>query len=89
MSEDYGGMSISDWNSAKLTVQKHLGVLATRNPDYRAIYDTALAHLIVDIFMVQQSPKNMSIEEFLAKYTTLFKDGFGVNFHPLDTDGNG
>lgn len=86
MDEDYGGMSISDWNSVHLTVQKHLGVLAARDPNYHAIYETILIHLIVDIFMVKESPKNMTPDEFLTKYITLFREGFGINFQSLESD---
>ena len=86
MPEDYGGMSISDWDSAKRTVQRHLAVLLERNPTYKSIYETILVHLIVDIFMVKEQPSNMSADEFLKKYTTLFREGLGINLSSLESD---
>lgn len=86
MPDEYGGMSISDWNSAKATVTKHLGALAAKDQNYRGIYDTILIHMIVDAFMVRESPKHMSADEFITKYTKLCQDGLGINFHSLDTD---
>ena len=86
MAEDYGSMSISDWNSARDTVARHLAHLMQKDSSYRAVYETVLIHLIVDIFMVQQTPKNMSTDEFLTKYTALFREGLGINFQSLEPD---
>jgi hypothetical protein len=86
MPDDYGGMSISDWDSAKQTVQRHLAVLLEKNPNYRGIFDTLLVHLIVDIFMVKERPSNMSAEEFVKKYTGIFHDGLGINLSSLESD---
>ena len=86
MSEDYGGMSISDWNSAKETVARHLAHLLRADPNYRGILDTLLIHLIVDTFKAQQTPKNMSPDEFLEKYTSIFRDGLGISLRSLESD---
>ena len=87
MSDEYGGMSISDWNSAKVTVKKHLGVLASKNPViYRAVYENIFVHLIVDIFMSKERPDIMSSSEFLTKYTNIFKEGLGINLMSLESD---
>jgi len=88
MSDEYGGMSISDWNSAKNAVTRHLAVLLQKDSNYRGILDTILVHILVDSFMAQQRPDLMSPEEFFHKYTTLFREGLGISFQSLES-GNG
>jgi len=84
---EYGGMSISDWNSAKETVKKHLGILCAKNPDqYHAVYEAILIHLIVDIFMSRERPDLMPSEALLEKYTKLFREGLGINLMSLESD---
>lgn len=86
MPDEYGGMSISDWDSSKLAVKKHLGVMLAKDPNYQGVFETLLIHLIVDIFMVKECPKNMSANEFISKYTQIFQEGLGININSLDTD---
>lgn len=86
MPDEYGGMSISDWNSARDTISKHLAVLLQKDPNYRGIFDTLLTHMIADTFMAQQRPDFLSSGAFFIKYTTLFKQGLGINLMSLDSD---
>ena len=86
MSDEYGGMSISDWGSAKFAIQKHLGALAAKNPNYQATYETILIHMIVDTINVKQRPDILSVDDFFTKYLSVFKDGLGINLQSLEPD---